>query len=149
MMLENVDKMYDGTILMLKKLNKKKVYEARVASFRENYGAYYDEMLDIMHQSESEGKAAAAKSIADDFTGKVFDRFQRKGKVRDTIKSDITMFTIYYVIPSLLLTGDEDAAVLAEAFKVSWADRFNIPGFGYTTYEELYANFKEKVFGLF
>ena len=147
-MLENIESMYDGTVLMLKKL-KKKSYEERMASFREQYGAYYDEMLGIMHQSASENKENEAKRIADDFTAKVFDRFQRRGKVRDTIKSDITLFTIYFVIPALLLTGDEDASYIAEAIKASWADRFNIPSFGYTTYDDLYANFKEKIFGIF
>lgn len=144
-MLEQVVSMFDNMDEMVQGM-KKKFYEQRMQDFREKHGHYFEEMTAFVEGTED--KTAAAYAIADTFTETVFEKFQVKGKLSSGRQLDLNLFMTYYVFPALLLTKHEDAEKIAEVLCNQWNERFHTK-IGYTTYESLYASFREKIFGIF
>ena len=87
-----------------------------------------------------------AKALAD----AVEARFAKRGKISGRTQMDINLFMIYFVFPAILLTQSEYAGLLADAIRDEWRGRFkNSEQLSYTTYEEIYGTFQEKIFGMF
>lgn len=144
-MLEQVASMFDDMGNLLLGL-KKKTYEQRMKDFREKYGYYFSEMTDYVDAAED--KSEAVGIWADTFIEAVFQRFQVKGKVNGRVQTDLNLFMIYYVFPSILLTEHENATEIADVLCNKWGKKFKDSKIGYTTYDSIYSSFKESILGI-
>lgn len=144
-MLEQVASMFDNMKPMLKKL-KKKSYEQNMKNFRQQYGFYFDEMLDYIEKSEN--KEEAAKEISLKFCENVKEGFSVRGKIKGVVQMDLNLFSIYYVFPSILLSYRDDAKLLADKLCETWGFVFKDSKIGYTDYDTIYKSFNEKIFGI-
>lgn len=145
-MLDNAYTMFDTTKLMFRKL-KKETYAQRMETFRTDYASIYDEMTSAV--AASEDKAAKAAEIGEVFAENVFNHYAKRGRMRSAVRADLCLFMVYYVFPALLLTQDENATLIADNLRDAWVDKFGNKGMGYASYDEIYASFKEKIFGMF
>lgn len=144
-MLKNVASIFDNMVPMLKKV-KKKNYEERMKSFRNDYGHFIDEMIGYINEAaETE---SAIEEVAHTFTTDVKKKYEAKGKINGRVQADMNFFMIYYVFPAILLTEDQHADELAKGICENWNKVFKC-NIGYTTYEKLYGSFREKIFGIF
>lgn len=143
-MLDNAAVMFENMGMILNGL-KKKTYEEYMNVFRENYKSYYDEIITYVEGSED--KAAAAKELAQAFCPQVIEAYaKRRGKVPKRVQMNLSFVMIYYFFPALLMTGSEDATIIADAFRDEW-NKANNCNIGYTTYENIYNGFKNRIFG--
>lgn len=140
--------MFDNMEPMLKRL-KKNSYEMNMKTFRQTYGHYFQEMIEYTEQSKDQEQAA--RTIGNEFAGKVKERFQssKNGKIKSYVQADINFFMIYYVFPALLLTGHESAKTTADGICAAWGEHFKDGHINYTDYDTLYNSFREKIFGIF
>lgn len=147
-MLDNVAVMFDDMKNMMKHL-KKKNYEANTKIFQEQYSHYFREMTEYLENAED--KDAAAKEIATIFIQSVKEKFipEKKKHIPSYQQTDINLFMIYYVFPAILMTNHEDAKIIADTLCSEWGKSFKDSKIGYTTYDELYVSFREKIFGIF
>lgn len=144
-MFENVYEMFDLSLIKFKK-KKKQQYEERMTAFRDSYGHYFDEMNEYVNNAED--KEAAAKEVAAAFTDAIFNKVAKRGKVSSIASADNVMFMIYYVFPAILLTEGENATLICDRIRDEFAVKFRNPTMGYTSYQNLYDGFKEKIFGI-
>lgn len=145
-MLDHAETMFDGMRDMMKKL-KKASYQKNMEIFREKNGHFFQEMVQYTQQSED--KEAAAGEIAERFTDAVRDSFSKNGKIRSVTQLDLNLFAIYYVFPAILLTGSDDATLIADHIRDAWAAKFKDSDIQYADYDRIYEGFREKIFGLF
>ncbi len=131
--------------LYLKKL-KQTTYEANTERFKSEFGPAIDGIL--RSASETEDAKGAYESVAVDFSRRVFDKYEKRGKIAPTVMMDINFCMIYYVFPYLLKSGIAGAEDFAKILKDKWNETLHC-NISYTTYEELYAGFKKKLFGFF
>lgn len=145
-MLDQIEIIFDNMTGMMKKL-KKVSYRKNMEIFQEKNGHFFQEMIQYTEQSTN--KDAAADEIAERFTGAVWDRFSKNGKIRSTTQVDLNLFVIYYVFPSILLTGSDDATLIADHIRDAWAAKFKDSNIQYADYDKIYGSFREKIFGMF
>ena len=147
----NIDRLlglFEDRDVYLKRLNKK-TYESNMQEFRSMYGPEIDGVLQFV--SGSEDIKSAAESVAEDFSRKAFDKYQKRGKIGGTLMMDINFMMVYYVFPYLIGQKGEDtqaAAVTAEVLKDKWNEILGC-NISYASYEDLYAGFRKKLFGFF
>lgn len=144
-MLNQVITVFDGMRQMMKRL-KKASYEVNMKEFRHRNEHYFIEMLDFMETKED--KSAAAGEVSRIFTEAVQKEFSVKGKIKGTVQADLNFFMIYYVFPAILMTGREDAVILADVLCKTWGNTFKNSKIGYTDYDSLYNSFREKILGI-
>ena len=96
-----------------------------------------------------EDASVAADEVANIFAENVFAEYANGGKLPGSVKTDLSLFMIYFVFPSILKTGDSNSKLLCDAIRDEWRRRTDNPTFDYTTYEDLHGSFQEKLFGLF
>lgn len=144
-MLQGIESIFDDMKAMLKK-PKKKQYEENMKIFREKYNHFFFEMTDYM---KAEKKEVMAKEVANVFVAAVKEKFEKNGKIKGYIQLDLNFFMIYYVFPAILMTGHDDAKLIADTLCETWGNTFKDSTIGYTDYDTLYNSFKEKIFGLF
>ena len=145
-MLDNAYMMFDTALLIFRK-QKKETYAKRMETLRSDYASVFEEMTSYVGAASD--KAAAAKEVGEAFSENVFNNYSKNGRLRGSLKSDLSLFMVYYVFPALLLTQDENATLIADNLRDEWVKKFGNTGMGYTTYNEIYGNFREKIFGLF
>lgn len=147
-MLDHVEIIFENMKPMMKKL-KKASYKQNMEAFVEDYGHYFREMTDLTENAEN--KDEAAKEIAEVFAESVEREFasSKNGRISGPLQLDLNFFMIYYVFPALLLTGHEDAALIADHLRDEWGSRFKDSKIQYTDYDTLYGAFREKIFGIF
>lgn len=145
-MLNQIENIYDDRKEMMKRL-KKRSYQCNMELFREKYGHYFTEMTEYIDGAEEKEKAA--EELASVLVEAVDRKFRTKGRIGSGLQADLNMFTIYYVFPALLMTGHENASVIADAICAKWSKAFKNSNISYTTYERLYETFHEKIFGIF
>lgn len=145
-MLDQVATIFENKEEMLKKL-KKKSYETYMKDFREKHGHFFREMTDAMREAEDKDKMA--EEIADIFIGAVKETFETKGKIKGRLQADLNFFMIYYVFPAILMTENEYAKQIADVLCEKWGKTFKDSKIGYTTYDELYKGFQDKILGIF
>ena len=145
-MLNHVEIIYDNMTGMMKKL-KKASYCKNMEAFQEKNGHFFQEM--IQYTEKSEDKETAAREIAERFTDAVWDSFSKNGKIRSITQADLNLFTIYYVFPAVLLTGSDDATMIADHIRDAWAAKFKDSNIQYMDYDKIYESFQEKIFGSF
>lgn len=145
-MLEHVESMFDGMSDMMKKL-KKASYEKNMVAFREKNDHFFLEMTAYVEQAEDYNEASIL--IAQTFVNKVKDAFTVKGHIKSRKQVDLNFFMIYYVFPSLLLTENGYADLIAKNICSLWGATFKDSKISYANYDKLYNSFREKIFGLF
>lgn len=133
---------------------KKRLKHLKKKSYRENMEEYKVQNEELFQEllksvNESEDKNAKASEIAEEMYKAAMNVFGKNGRIKSTSKSDCCFFMIYYVFPFLQLLENEDSVFLCDAILEKWHTGFNNPEMGYTTYEELYNSFNEKIFGMF
>ena len=145
-MLDGTLQMFANYKLKLRKL-KKKTYEDRFAEFCEENGSNIDAML--VYVRGREDKSVAAGEVANIVAENVCAEYGRGGRLIGGVKTDISLYMIYFLFPSLLKTEDENASLLCDAIRDEWRIRTKNPAYNYTTYDELHETFQEKIFGVF
>ena len=138
--------MFEGYRTKLKKI-KKKTYEERFDRFFNENRPVLDDMTQYIKGRED--SAVAAGEVANIFAENVFAEYASGGKLAGSVKTDLSLFMIYFVFPSILKTGDSNSRILCDAIRDEWRKRTDNPTFDYTTYEDLHGSFQEKLFGLF
>lgn len=131
---ETLAEFFDHRGPLLKGL-KQATYEIRTGEFAEKFGAQID------------GLMAEGESGAEDFARRVRDKYEKRGKIPGNTQMDLNLMMVYYVFPYLLKKGDE-----GEGFASVLKDKWNAAmgsNISYTTYEELAAGFKKRLFGMF
>ena len=144
-MLDHVEMMFDGMNHMIQDLRKSS-YQENMEMFRQNNGHFFQEMMQYMKQSTD--KEAATKEIADCITDAVKNSFSKKGKIRLRTQMDLNLFMIYYVFPAILLTESEDAVLVAEHIRETWAAKFKNSNIQYADYDRIYESFQDRIFGI-
>ena len=144
-MLDYVEMMFDGKEYMIDNLRKPS-YQKNMEIFREKNGHFFREMIQYVEQSTD--KEAAAQEIADCITDAVNNSFSKKGKVRTRTQVDLNLFMIYYVFPAILLTESEDATLIADHIRDTWAAKFKNSNIQYADYDRIYESFHNKLFGI-
>ena len=144
-MLDHAEMMFDGMKYMIHNLRKAS-YQENMEIFREKNGQFFQEMIQYVKQS-SDGEAAA-KEIADCITDAVKNSFSKKGKVHSRTQVDLNLFMIYYVFPAILLTESEDATMIADHIRDTWAAKFKNSDIQYADYDRIYESFQERMFGI-
>ena len=138
--------MFEGYRTKLKKI-KKKTYEERFDRFFNENRPVLDDMTQYIKGRED--SAVAAGEVANIFAENVFAEYASGGKLAGSVKTDLSLFMIYFVFPSILKTGDSNSKLLCDAIRDEWRRRTDNPVYDYTTYEDLHGSFQEKLFGLF
>ena len=144
-MLDHVETIFDNMTGMIRKL-KKASYRKNMEIFQEKNGYFFREMVQYTEQSED--KETAAREIAERFTGAVWDGFSKRGKMNSLTQMDLNLFMIYYVFPAILLTEDEDAVLIADRIRDTWAAKFKDSNIQYVDYDKIYESFQVKLFGI-
>lgn len=137
--------LFDKKDIYLRKLNKV-TYEANMRTFENEYGPAMDALMAV--GSEGQDAAGAYESVALDFSRRVYDRYEKKGKIGSILLMDLNFMMVYYVFPYLLKNKDKGGEELAGVLKDKWNGTFG-SSISYTTYEDLYNGFKKKLFGFF
>lgn len=145
-MFDNTAIMFEGYRAKLKKI-KKKTYEERFASFFGQNRQVFSDMTQYIKGREDAEVAAA--EVANIFAENVYAEYGRAGKLSAGDTTDLSLFMIYFVFPSILSLDDANSKVLCDAIRDEWRRRTNNPAYDYTTYEDLHGSFQEKLFGLF
>ncbi len=138
--------MFEGYRSKLRKI-KKKTYEERFdIFFAENRQCFEDMLQYIMGREDA---TVAAGEVANIFAENVFAEYGRGGKLAADVRTDLSLYMIYFVFPSVLKLSDTNSRLLCDAIRDEWRRRTDNPAFDYTTYEDLHGSFQEKLFGLF
>ncbi len=145
-MFDQTAAMFDGYRAKLKKI-KKKTYEERFGKFFDENRACFEDM--VQYVKGREDAAVAAKEVANIFAENIFSEYADSGKLSGADKTDMSLFMIYFVFPSVLKLGDTNSGILCDAIRDEWRSRTDNPAYDYTTYEDLHGSFQEKIFGLF
>ena len=143
-MLQQVEIIFENMAPMLKGL-KKKNYEVNMKVFREKNNEFFFGMVE---QLNFENKEVVAQHISNSFVSAVKQLFEKNGKIKGKMQMDLNFFMIYYVFPSILMTQNDNAKLLADTLCETWGKSFKDSKIGYTDYDTLYQSFKEKIFGI-
>lgn len=146
-MLENLEHIFDDYVRLLKRL-KKKTYRENMAEFRGRNDALFTDILKSVN--EAPDKDARIKEISIAFEKGARVVFEKKGKINIVRQTDLNLFMIYYVFTTFQLLENEDSKLLCDGLLDHWHKSFKgIENMGYTTYDDLYNSFNEKIFGIF
>ena len=145
-MFDNCASMFDGYRTKLKKI-KKKTYEERFEAFFADNRACFEDMTQYVKGRED--KEVAADEVANIFAENVFAEYASGGKLSGSDRTDMSLFMIYFVFPSILKLGDVNSKLLCDRIRDEWRRRTDNPALDYTTYEDLHGSFQEKLFGIF
>lgn len=145
-MLDQIETMFDG---YEKKLvfttHKKKSYDGFLEEFRREHGHFFTEMTRLTGASDD--KERTADEIAQAVIDGVNRKYRKWGRVSGRRRADLNFFLIYYVFPSLLLTGHPDAELIADHLRDTW-NREMKEQISYTSYEQIRESFHDKILGL-
>ncbi|MBO4904026.1 MAG: hypothetical protein J5367_02265 [Lachnospiraceae bacterium] len=145
-MFDQTASMFEGYRSKLRKI-KKRTYEERFAVFFDEYRACFEDMTQYIKGRDDAN--VAASEVANIFAENVFSEYASAGKLSGSDRTDLSLFMIYYIFPSILQTEDANSKLLCDAIRDEWRKRTDNPAFDYTTYEELHGSFQEKLFGIF
>ncbi len=145
-MFDNSAAMFEGYRTKLKKI-KKKTYEERFAAFFAQNRSCFEDMTQYVKGRED--KEVAADEVANIFAENVFAEYANAGKLSGSDRTDLSLFMIYYVFPSIIKLEDVNSRLLCDHIRDEWRRRTDNPAFDYTTYEDLHGSFQEKLFGIF
>lgn len=145
-MYEMMDEMIHASDRLMYKLRRDE-YEARMKEFSAQYNILINEMFDNI--SAAEDQSVAALEIGNYYCDRVRALNEKRGRIRRDALMQLTLFTVDFVFPSILLTMDERAKTLCDGIRDAWRVKFDNPVLDYTDYDTIYAGFKGKLFGVF
>lgn len=145
-MLDQIESMFDHYEEKLVFMtHKKRAYDDYLAEFRKEHGHFFQEMTELMDAAED--KDEEAEAIARVVVEAVREKYQKWGRVSARRRADLDFYLIYYVFPSLLLTGHPDAVTLADHLRDTWNEQMK-EHITYTGYDEIRSSFHDKILGL-
>ncbi|MCR5791115.1 MAG: hypothetical protein K6G83_14630 [Lachnospiraceae bacterium] len=172
-MLDNIITIYNDMPDMMKRVKKKK-YEANMNYFRETYGHFFTEMMELMDASEDQEKTA--REIADTVIAATKEKFTKWGRIRGYVQVNVNFFAIYYIFPAILMeaggqkpvrtAASENApegaegsqpekvkkktgVMVADTLRDQWNASFADTHIQYADYQTIHDAFNEKIFGMF
>lgn len=143
-MLQGIEQIFENIEDMITGL-KRATYQEKFEKFQTEYGYYFEEMSAYMEETENHEAAAEAIGVrlmhaAEKKCG------NRQGKLDGRTRSELSLFMVYYVFPSILKQGG-DAEVLADGvLKVSRKELRN-KELQYADYHAIYDGFSDKILG--
>lgn len=145
-MLQGIEKIFSDRENMTRGI-KKLSYEKNTKEFIERYGEYFLEMRNYTENALD--KQAAAREIGECIVRAVKSAYSnRKGKIDARVQSELNLFMVYYVFPTIL-KQESVGKILADGVLEAWQDGFKNHAMKYIDYDTLYQGFREKVLGLF
>ena len=145
-MFDQTAAMFEGYRAKLKKI-KKKTYEERFnAFFNENRSCFEDMTQYVKGRDDT---VVAAGEVANIFAENIYSEYANGGRLSGGDRTDLSLYMIYFIFPSILKLQDANSKTLCDAIRDEWRKRTDNPAYDYTTYEDLYGSFQEKIFGLF
>ena len=145
-MLDETIKLFLNYRLKLKKL-KKKEYEERFDAFMNGNKSVINTVL--MYVKGRDDREAAAGEVASIIIENLYGEFGKWGRLSGGVRSDLSLYMIYFIFPAFIKTEDENAEIICDAIRDEWRSRTKNYSYDYTTYEELHDSFQEKLFGVF
>ena len=102
-MLQGIEQIFDNITEMITGL-KRTTYQEKFETFQAEYGYYFEEMSAYMKETENHEAAAEAVGIrlmhaAEKKCG------NRRGKLDGRTRSELSLFMVYYIFPSILKQG--------------------------------------------
>lgn len=137
--------LFEDYSVKMKKLGKK-VYEKQMAGFRERKGEEINALVE--EYSEVAQQEGAGRALADEFASQIFDAYEKRGKVKTSVMTELNLYMICYIFPAILLTENENAKALCDSLRDSWNKKFN-EKIDYTDYNTILGGFRDKLFGIF
>lgn len=144
-MLEHLETVFDGMSDMIKNLRKQS-YKNNMERFREKNEHFFQEMAQYVEGQDN--KEEAAKEAAQIWASAVEKKFSVRGRIKSYTQSDVNLFMIYYVFPAVLLVESEYSDLIARSIRDLWRSRFKDSNIDYTTYDELYNSFQNRILGI-
>lgn len=145
-MLQGIEMIFADRARMMTSL-KKSTYEIFSKEFEQKYGHFFSEMKEYVEQAEN--REAAADEIGECMMQSMIKAgTNKRGKLDAKIRSELSLFMVYYVFPAILNQG-EVGTVIAEGVLVSCRAGLKNRGLRYVDYDTIYNGFNDKIFGLF
>lgn len=126
---------YDKMILFTAK--KKENYISRQENFLGKNRGILSEILE---------KEGTPEEKAELFTGAVEEVFGKRGKLKKGKAMELGFFMIYYVFPSFLMIGGEEARPFLDVLRDTWNHRFK-QKMDYSDYDTIAASFYDTLLG--
>lgn len=142
-MLKDAHLMFQDMDAILRGL-KKKTYEKNMEIYRDKYGYFFDEMINTV--ASADDKEAAAGELAGSICEQVLATYNKRGRIPKKLLMNINFVLIYYIFPAILMTGSEDATLIADTLRDKWNAFFGCT-INYTTYDVIYDGFQNRIFG--
>lgn len=125
-------------------------YEYMLKKFRKNdYIAnmelFEKKWKDILCETIDKGDYEQTSNESVDQVISIYSRF---GRLSKTKKMDLGLYMIYFIFPSILRTGKENASKLCDTLLATWNDKMDTD-IEYITYDEIVDGFNTKMFGIF
>ena len=133
-------KLFDDYEILLTGFNRAK-YIKNMQVFKEKYK---DALTELYRQSKEEYRS---------FCEAVYKRYSFMGKVGKMKKKDLNLFMIYYIFPSMLLIGEDNAEkemahTGCDSLLETWNSVFDTD-ISYLEYPVIIEGFNDKLFGVF
>lgn len=152
-----INDMFGDMKYMIAKMQKED-YMQNFEKFETKYTTFFEKMYSDYTSSNSSGLFASDNDIPTEFFVLTLNNFKKFGKVRKSVKIDVSMYLIYYVFPLILRieksSAPEDASetnsdsiLLSKALAEKWREISGNPKFNYDTYEAIKGSFVKTVFG--
>lgn len=143
-MLQGIEQIFENITEMNAGL-KRTTYQEKFEKFQAEYGYYFEEMNAYMEETENHEAAAEAVGIrlmhaAEKKCG------NRRGKLDGRTRSELSLFMVYYVFPSILLQGENMTELAEGVLKVSRKELRN-KELQYADYQTIYDGFSDKILG--
>lgn len=125
-------------------------YEYMLKKFRKNdyitnMGLFEKKWKDILCETIDRGDY---EHISKECVDQVVNIYSRFGRLSKTKKMDLGLYMIYFIFPSILRTGKENAGELCDTLLATWNDKMDTD-IEYITYDEIVDGFNTKMFGIF
>ncbi len=143
--MKDLAELFDEREGYLRKL-KKESYEINTQRFDTDYGPALRALLESAGASGDTAGSYVSEAL--DFSRKIYDKYEKKGKINSILLMDLNFMMVYYVFPYLLKNKDKGGEEFAAVLKDKWNETMG-SNISYTTYEDLYSGFKKKLFGFF
>ena len=133
-------KLFDDYEILLTGFNRAK-YIKNMQVFKEKYN---DALTELYRNSKEEYRS---------FCEAVYKRYSFLGKVGKMKKKDLNLFMIYYIFPSMLLKGEDNAEkemahTGCDSLLKTWNSVFDTD-ISYLEYPVILEGFNDKLFGVF
>ncbi len=143
-MLQGIEQIFENIAEMNAGL-KRTTYQEKFEKFQAEYGHYFEEMCSYMEETENHEAAAEAIGVrlmhaAEKSCG------NKRGKLDGRTRSELSLFMVYYVFPSILKQGG-DAEALAEGVLQVSREVLRNKELQYADYDTIYYGFSDKILG--